>query len=279
MKPKIMQRLAILLILEVGLVHYVSAQHEFEETAFLGYLFIANFLGSLVAAYGIYRHKTWGWGLGSCIAICSLIGYVWSRISGLPGLEAEAWLNPWGLVALLVESAFCLLAAQRPWRALPLEAPERRRSERGRALLPAAGLLALLVVNYATYRLEALFPEQGHSAILTLEEAQREPVISLEEFEQTYGVQVSRVAVSALDSLVDVRLKIIDLDKAKPLIDEHSALLVGDTLILSPHQHRQPAKEGKAYIVFYPNQQNMVKSGTSVSLVFENIRLEPVTAQ
>ena len=50
MKSKMLPWIAIVLILETGLVHYFSAQHEFEAAAFLGYLFMANFLGALLAA-------------------------------------------------------------------------------------------------------------------------------------------------------------------------------------------------------------------------------------
>ena len=43
MKHKTLQILAVILIIEIGLVHYFSAQHEYEEAAVLGYLFVANF--------------------------------------------------------------------------------------------------------------------------------------------------------------------------------------------------------------------------------------------
>jgi hypothetical protein len=280
MKFKILTWLAIILILEVGIVHYFTAQHEFEEAAILGYLFMANFLAALVAAYGIYRRKAWGWGLGLLIAAGSLVGYIWSRTSGLPGLEAEAWLSAWGVTSLVSESLFCLLVLFRPWRTGPADTqPVVSSNGSWRYLLPAAGLIALILVNYSTIRLDALFPAEGHEHSFSLSEVQREPVISVAEFEQQYGMQVSLVAVTALNSIIDVRLKVVDLEKAQPLLDGHTALLVGDTLILPPHQHGHTVKEGIPYIVFYPNQRNIVSSGSTLSLVFENMRLEPVTVQ
>lgn len=87
MKVKMLRGLAIFLIIEVGLVHYFSSQHEFEEAWILGYLFMANFLGAFVAAYGIYRRKNWGWALGLLISAGSILAYIWSRTSGLPGLR------------------------------------------------------------------------------------------------------------------------------------------------------------------------------------------------
>jgi hypothetical protein len=282
MKSKLLHILAIILILEVGLVHYFTAQHEFEEAALLGYLFMANFLGALLAAYGIYRRQAWGWWLGLGIALGSLVGYVWSRTAGLPGLEVEAWISPWGGMSLISEALFSLLAVLHLRRPAPVEVaetPAATSRRMGRYLLPAAGLALLSLLNVTTFRLETLFPEEEHAHVFSLSEVRRQPVLSQAEFEQRYGLQLSLVAVSSMDSIVDVRLKILDLDKAATLLDEHSALLVGNTLILAPHQHRHVLKEGKAFIAFYPNLKGSVASGTPVSLVFENMRLEPILAR
>jgi hypothetical protein len=280
MKSKILQWLAIILILEVGLVHYFSSQHEFEEAAILGYLFMANFLGALVAAYGIYRQKIWGWGLGFAIAAGSIAGYIWSRTAGLPGLEVEPWLDPWGLVSLVSESLFILLFLLRPWKTSPNVIERSSLPIWQRYLLPSAALICLILVNYSTYQLETVFSVDGHAHELSLEAVKRSPVLSLEEFEEQYGMQVSLVGLSAMDSIVDVRVKVVDSEKADQLLEEHNnALLVGDTLILSPNMHRHTLKQGKPYIVFYPNPQNIVKGGTPVSLVFDDFRLEPITAK
>jgi hypothetical protein len=278
MKSKILPGLAILLIIEIGLVHYFSAQHGFEEAAILGYLFMANFIGALLAAYGIYRQKMWGWGLGFAIAAGSIVGYIWSRTAGLPGLEADAWITPWGLAALIVECLFILLVVLRPWRRDRSGEEPASRPISLRYLLPAAALLALILVNYSTYRWDAVF-DNGHEHEFTAEAVMGTPEMSLKEFEEQYGMQVSLVAVTALDSFVDVRLKILDVNKANQLLEEHTALFVNDTLILAPHMHRHALKEGKPILTFYPNPQNIIKSGTPVSLVFEDFRLELVTAQ
>ena len=283
MKHKTLQILAVILIIEIGLVHYFSAQHEYEEAAVLGYLFVANFLGTLVAAYGIYRHQIWGWGLGWVIALGSLLAYVWSRTTGLPGLEAEEWVSAWGVMALVTESLFCMLVFTRPWRTVSANVePASPSNWRGRYALPAAGLIALALVNFSTYQLDLLYPQE-HT--ITLRSALLTPEVSLDAFQEEYGVEVYRVAVSALDGIVDVRLKIVDVEKAEQLLEEdedghgHSALLASDTLILAPHLHRVPMKEGKTIYVFYPNPQSVVKRGTPVSLVFEDARLEPVIAE
>ena len=49
MKSKLFHWLGIFLILETGLLHILTAQAEYEEAAYLGYLFAANFIGALIA--------------------------------------------------------------------------------------------------------------------------------------------------------------------------------------------------------------------------------------
>lgn len=109
---------AISLILVVGLIHLIDAPEDLEEAPYQGYLFLANFVGALVAAFGIGRGRRWGWGLGALIAVGAFVGYVISRTVGLPGLPVEEeWLEPLGLLSLVVESLFiglCLAIFARP---------------------------------------------------------------------------------------------------------------------------------------------------------------------
>lgn len=99
---------AIILIVLTGLIHLVKAPGELEEAAYKGWLFYANAAGAVVAAYGIYKRKCWGWNLGLLIAVGSIAGYVASRTVGLPMIPAEpdAWLKPMGVASLIVEVAF-----------------------------------------------------------------------------------------------------------------------------------------------------------------------------
>ena len=94
------------LIAAVGLIHLLEVPEELEEATYLGLLFLANFGGAVVAAIGIYRGHTWGWGLGALLAGGALVGYVISRTLGLPGMPVEAWLEPLGVLSLLVEGLF-----------------------------------------------------------------------------------------------------------------------------------------------------------------------------
>ena len=97
----------IALILVVGLIHLINSPEDLEEGSYTGVLYLANFLGALAAAVGIYRDKGWGWVLGLLIAGGAFVAYIVSRTVGLPRLGVEEeWLEPLGVLSLIVEVLF-----------------------------------------------------------------------------------------------------------------------------------------------------------------------------
>ena len=108
----------ISLIIIVGLIHLIGAPEDLEEAPYQSLLFLANFFGALTAAIGIYRGRSWGWSFGVLVAGGALVAYVVSRTIGLPGLPVEEeWLEPLGLLSLLVEALFmglCVTVFARP---------------------------------------------------------------------------------------------------------------------------------------------------------------------
>ena len=111
--PRWMVWAGVVLILVTGLIHFVSAPDSFGETTYKGVLFIANGLGAIVAAVGIYRgSRRWGWGLGLVVAAGAFVAYALSRTVGLPDLPAEpdAWFEPLGLASMIAEIGFVLVA-------------------------------------------------------------------------------------------------------------------------------------------------------------------------
>jgi hypothetical protein len=97
----------ISLIVVVGLIHLINSPGDLEEGSYTGLLYLANFVGALTAAIGIYRGRSWGWSLGALVSAGASVGYVISRTVGLPGLAVEEeWLEPLGVLSLLVEALF-----------------------------------------------------------------------------------------------------------------------------------------------------------------------------
>ncbi len=106
--------MSVLLIVVVGLIHLIETPHHFRIAPYLGAMFVANFIGTLAAAYGIYRGRGWGWILGALVASGAFAGYVVSRTVGLPGAETltqENFFAPVGIFSLLVEALYLLVAA------------------------------------------------------------------------------------------------------------------------------------------------------------------------
>jgi uncharacterized membrane protein HdeD (DUF308 family) len=107
------QGAGITLILLTGVIHFIDAPSSFGDATYKGLLFVANGIAALVAAFGIYRGRRWGWALGVLVAGGALVGYAISRTVGLPGLAPEIWLSsPLAELSLVVEAAFIVVFAQ-----------------------------------------------------------------------------------------------------------------------------------------------------------------------
>jgi hypothetical protein len=103
----------IVLISLTGIIHLVEAPEYFGEYgAFWGLSFVANFLGAVAAAYGIYRGQSWGWTLGILVAGGAFVAYLLSRTVGLPGLASSEFFETIGIASLVVEGLFVAFAAR-----------------------------------------------------------------------------------------------------------------------------------------------------------------------
>ena len=281
MKSNMLRWLGIALILEIGLLHIMTAQGEYEAAAYMGYLFAANFFGALIAAFGIYHKQFWGWALGLIIAAGSIAGYVWSRTRGMPGMNVEEWFSPYGIVSLSVESLFILLALARPWKNLADQSARAAHPRLG-YILPVAGLVAVVALGSFTYQWDAAETQAFGYHVGTLDQVSKMPAMTFGQLEEQYGVQVSLVANSMMGSIVDVRLRIDDPDKAHILLQNQAALLLNqEALIPAPHMHSHGTsrlKAGTQFIIFFPAGQ-IIHPGSNVSLVFGSVRVEPVVVQ
>lgn len=106
----------IVLVVLTGLLNFhiphflIETPKDSGSSAYLLELVVlANLLGALVAAVGIYRNVRWGWLLGLLVAGISVLLYVAQETVGLPGLP-KMWLDPSRILALIVEGMFVVLA-------------------------------------------------------------------------------------------------------------------------------------------------------------------------
>ena len=127
-QPQLTRLVGIGLILGVGVIHLVEIPEHSGIAAYLGVLFATNFVGTLLAAFGILRGaKGWGWTLGALISSLSFLAYLASRLFGLPGFAEAAgrWDAPLGSLAMIFEGLF-LTGWFSVVTGLAVAAPDRR---------------------------------------------------------------------------------------------------------------------------------------------------------
>jgi hypothetical protein len=111
--------------------------------------------------------------------------------------------------------------------------------------------------------------------------------ISQQELETQYGLRINLVAVTAAGGLVDVRLKIVDGEKAKSLLQtpgNFPILWIADTnvsLVVPEENRAQEIKfeDGGNLFLMFPNAGGAVKPGTPVVIRFGDTQLEAIPAR
>jgi uncharacterized membrane protein HdeD (DUF308 family) len=116
--PKVFRWAGVLLILACGFIHLISAPDHLQEAPYVGVLFLANGAGALVAAFGIYRDRLWGWILGALVAGGAFVMFMVSRLIGLPAYQEHVgmWIGDsfgdrLGIPSLFVEAPLVVLSA------------------------------------------------------------------------------------------------------------------------------------------------------------------------
>jgi hypothetical protein len=148
----------------------------------------------------------------------------------------------------------------------------------GKFIYTAFILLILLVA--------ALYLNNAYKAAKAVAFPKDAVTISQGVLEEKYGLHMTLVAVTAAGGFVDVRIKIIDGEKAKALLSDKNnfpALWVkGRGTLNAPEDTKSQAiqfETGSTIFVMYPNSANAIKSGDAVSILFGDVALEPVEAQ
>ena len=138
-------------------------------------------------------------------------------------------------------------------------------------------IIVLAVLGISTYTAFRTAQSQVQPPDVTLVS---QPVLA-----EQYGLGVNLVAVTAAGGLLDLRLKIIDGEKAKALLGDQTnfpALLVGDGVVLRAAEDiaSQPIKfeNDSNLFVIYPNGAN-IQPGDPVNIVFGDLQVEPILAK
>lgn len=110
-------------------------------------------------------------------------------------------------------------------------------------------------------------------------------VLSQAALEETYGLRVSLVAVTAAGGMVDLRLKIVDAAKAQSLLGNAQnlpTLFVNQSRLFPRHAlSTETIKfENDSILLFlFSNPGNLVARGTPVTVMFGNIAVEPIESK
>ncbi len=105
------------------------------------------------------------------------------------------------------------------------------------------------------------------------------------ELEEEYGLRVRLLAVTAGGGMIDLRLKVVDAEKALQLLGPGQSMpqlvVEGSGAILQAPPVDQELKLEDSTIVFglYPNSQHAVDPGSTVLVQFGSLLLEPIIAQ
>jgi hypothetical protein len=111
---------------------------------------------------------------------------------------------------------------------------------------------------------------------------------------ESFGVEVQGARLSASGYVIDLRYKVLDAEKAKPLMDRKVRPVLVDEVTgnrfyvpqppvvgaLRQTARSNPVVPGKAYFIIFANPDQRLKAGDSVTLYlgdqrFGNLRIEP----
>jgi len=152
----------------------------------------------------------------------------------------------------------------------------RRQFSSNKVLLLGILLVILLAFGlYAYNSFRACQPPQAGTVTITHA-----------ALEENYGLRVQLVAVTAAGGLVDLRLQIVDAEKAKAFLEDRAnlpALRVRDDVVLRTSEDAAAQdiqyEDGKSIFVMYPNSGDTLKSGDPVNIIFGDLQLEAIQSK
>lgn len=110
--------------------------------------------------------------------------------------------------------------------------------------------------------------------------------VTVAQLEKQYGIRIRLVGVTAAGGLVDFRYKIVDLAKAKRLLEDHEKMPMlavenSNTVLRMPESMMEHADlaEDQLYFAHYPNAGGAVRPGTHVAVLFGDLQVDGLVAQ
>ena len=105
--------LSIILLAGIAWIHYRGIPDKLGETAYLGWSYILLVAGCAAAGAWLLSDR-WrsGYVLGLVISLGAILAYILTRSTGLPHATGDIgnWAEPAGIVSLLMEAAFVVVA-------------------------------------------------------------------------------------------------------------------------------------------------------------------------
>jgi hypothetical protein len=118
----------------IALIHVLDLPGKFDETPYLGAMYVALILGACaLAAAMIWTGERSVWAAAAALAASVLLGYPLSRTTGLPQAHDDIgnWWEPLGIASLFVEGAVLALGSAILWSRR--QQPARRQTPRALA--------------------------------------------------------------------------------------------------------------------------------------------------
>lgn len=106
--------LGVLLLAGIALVHFLGIPDKLGETPYMGWMYILLVAGCAAAgAWLLSNQARAGYVLGLIISLGAIVFYVLTRTTGLPKATGDIgnWAEPAGIVSLLLEAAFVVIAS------------------------------------------------------------------------------------------------------------------------------------------------------------------------
>ena len=107
---------------------------------------------------------------------------------------------------------------------------------------------------------------------------------------EKWGIKVESARLSAGGYMIDFRYRVLDADKAAPILDRRvkpylvdqasgATFIVPNPPKVGQLRSGKNIKEGKIYFIFFANPGRYVKSGNKVTVAIGDCKIENITVQ